>query len=133
MPDKAHKIKCECGHTISGDKAEAHRGNLLCPACFGKLRKKAETGNIRDRLAFRLYDTKVPYVDSRKDNDKYMAYIQDVYRLQMVFKKDALEHVGLSKHPKVEKIWIFAWEHGHSSGYDDVLNWLEELSDLMAE
>jgi hypothetical protein len=81
-----------------------------CPECDAK--RKAELCNskdIQDRIAGGYY------------NDKS----------HMQFKNDALEHVGLTNHPKAEKAFALAWEHGHADGYESVLNWLKEITDLV--
>lgn len=45
------------------------------------------------------------------------------------FKIDALKDVGLADHPKAEKIFSYAWEKGHSSGYHEVYVELRDLVD----
>ena len=61
---------------------------------------------------------------------KDIEYRGETGRLMDLFRKDALEDVGLSDHPKAEKIYNFAWDHGHSSGYSEIYYWLCDLSDL---
>jgi hypothetical protein len=104
-----------------------------CPKCEAK--RKAElckSKNIWDRINGGYYDDKS----------------------RMQFKNDALEHVGLTNHPKAEKVFKMAWEHGeffygylqymqrlrkqkendqnrHANGYGHFLCWLEELSVLL--
>ena len=51
--------------------------------------------------------------------------------LETQFSIDALADVGLTDHPKADKCFSFAWEHGHSSGYHEVYYWLEEIAELM--
>jgi len=58
------------------------------------------------------------------------SWNEEQRRLRSLFKKDALEEVGLSDNPKKDKIFDKAWDDAHSSGKIEVLEMLEELSDL---
>ena len=64
----------------------------------------------------------------KKETDKYHA---EQTRLEVLFKQDALEDVGLTGHPKADKAWALAWENGHSGGYPDVYSHLLEYADLL--
>jgi hypothetical protein len=52
-------------------------------------------------------------------------------RLNMCFKEDALKEVGLSNHPKSDKIYQMAWEKGHSEGLQAVYYALQELAKII--
>lgn len=58
-------------------------------------------------------------------------YQEDEARLAEEFKKDALEEVGLTGHPKADLVYSKAWEAGHSSGFSSVFYHLEDLSELV--
>lgn len=62
---------------------------------------------------------------------KEKAYDEEYRRLYFLFKKDALNDVGLIDHPKAEKVFSLAWEKGHSGGLNDVYCELGELADLL--
>ena len=47
------------------------------------------------------------------------------------FRSHALEAVELTAHPKADKAYALAWEHGHSAGYCDVLSYLVEFAELV--
>jgi len=49
------------------------------------------------------------------------------------FQKDVLEDVGLLGHRNAQRIYEFAWAHGHSAGLHEVYYWLLELSELFEE
>lgn len=49
------------------------------------------------------------------------------------FKLDALVACGISKHPKANSVFSMAWEYGHSSGFREVYNYLQDLSQLIKE
>jgi hypothetical protein len=85
---------------------------VTCPKCEEK--RKAElckSEDIRDRIAGGYYGN---------NDDKYAQFVDD-----------AIDYVGLTNHPKRNKIFGFAWEHGHADGYESGLCWLEELADLV--
>lgn len=52
-------------------------------------------------------------------------------RLTDLLKSDLESENGLVGHPKADVLWRIAWEHGHSSGYSDVINWYEDLVELV--
>lgn len=72
------------------------------------------------------FETCMKYYKEEQKN-----YKKKEIRLFELFKQDALEYVGLSNHPKKDKIFSFAWENGHSSGYRNVVAWLEEILDIV--
>jgi hypothetical protein len=47
------------------------------------------------------------------------------------FRNDALDSCGLTGHPKADRAWYLAWEKGHSSGFDAILEHLSDLSELL--
>jgi hypothetical protein len=55
-------------------------------------------------------------------------------RLVLVFKADSMAELGLAGIPaaKQDKAWEMAWDRGHASGLEEVLNELEELAELLA-
>ena len=36
------------------------------------------------------------------------------------FKQAALAELGLTDHPKADKLWVLAWEYGYSAGYQEI-------------
>jgi hypothetical protein len=59
------------------------------------------------------------------------AYREEESRLAEVFKADALAEVGLTGHPKADKVYSLATEYGHSAGFSEVMNYLPDLADLV--
>jgi hypothetical protein len=47
------------------------------------------------------------------------------------FKHDLAIENGIENHPKLDKLWEKAWEHGHSSGLSEVKYWFEDLIELI--
>lgn len=72
-------------------------------------------------------------IEKEKYDEKRKAYDEEDYRLEQEFKKNALEEVGLTNHPKADKIYAYAWQEGHSSGFSEVFNTLLELSELFLD
>ena len=64
-------------------------------------------------------------------NDMESAWRAEYRDLQAKFKALAFGYCGINEHPKRERAWSMAWDHGHSSGLNDVLHHLEELSELL--
>lgn len=52
-------------------------------------------------------------------------------RLQEMFQRDLLTHVGLIDHPKSNIAYRIAWEERHASGLQEVVDFMEELAELM--
>jgi hypothetical protein len=49
------------------------------------------------------------------------------------FFAEAIEAVGLTGHPKASKAFSLAYDYGHSSGYLSVLNYLDEIANLLRD
>jgi hypothetical protein len=50
-------------------------------------------------------------------------------RLNDLFKQDLFAILGITKHPKKDKIFAFAWELGHGSGPQEVANYAKDIVD----
>ena len=99
------------------------------------------------------FNTKVPYPKKEDfptkinckecghehENDEGIAnykeamrnYRDDHNRLQNLFRYVAIVDCGLKDNPKADKAYSMAWDRGHSSGYYEVLQNLEDLSELI--
>ena len=99
------------------------------------------------------YETKIPYeyeivpidedtmtvrearehTDRQKEMKKNHLALrrQDIYRLTVEFRKDLADEYGVTGHPKEPKLWNMAWEHGHSSGLEEVAMYYDELVELV--
>ena len=64
--------------------------------------------------------------------DEYNKKTNEVFR---DFKKALFDHYlpmpNKKTHPKAEKTFNLAWEHGHSSGYNEVELLFSELAELV--
>jgi hypothetical protein len=63
--------------------------------------------------------------------EKQKQYQEEDYRLNLQFQADLAEDFGVTGHPKVDKLFSLAWEHGHSSGYSDVYNYYSSFVELI--
>lgn len=52
--------------------------------------------------------------------DQRRRHHEEDARLRNLFREDLEAEAGLVGHPKAEKLFDVAWEHGHSNGYHDV-------------
>jgi len=113
--------------------------------------------SVRERLEAGEFRNKVPYL---LDEEVKNAYNQDIaeleaqlsaikerkkehersvraehndeqYLLTAELRRSLEEEFSMVGHPKAELLWEKAWEEGHSSGYDEVVNCYEELLDLV--
>jgi hypothetical protein len=103
---------------------------------------------VREKINAGHYENKLPYPDrvSKLKHDPatyqvlYTAYktAKDAYdresrRLMDEFKNDAISEVGLSGHTKAGRVYDFAWDQGHGSGLWSVMDWLEQIADLLLD
>lgn len=92
---------------------------------------------MRDRIIDREYVSKVElqYSYTSDERDKKLAdtkvWREDNRRLQAEFKKDLLEDLGLTGHPKAEDLYRIAWDNSHCGGYLEVYEFAEELAELL--
>ena len=47
------------------------------------------------------------------------------------FRRDLFRSLDIADHPKADKLYELAWEEGHSSGYEEVLNYAEDFVELL--
>jgi hypothetical protein len=53
--------------------------------------------------------------------------------LMRQFVHDVLEEYGILDHPKADKLYAIAWDHGHASGFEEVAYWVRELAELIKD
>jgi hypothetical protein len=62
-----------------------------------------------------------------RDSGKATNCLSAIYE----FKDDALECLELTNHPKAGLLFDLCWQHGHSSGYQEVWGYLLNWSELL--
>ncbi len=94
-------------------------------------------------LSKKAYDlTVLEAASMKKDKEEYdaavaavaelrKAYQNEVRACEDQFKIDLEVEYGLVGHPKADLLFSKAWEMGHSSGFGEVLNYYDELSELV--
>ena len=60
-------------------------------------------------------------------------YHDENTRLQTKFKEDALKEHGIEHNLKADDAYRLAWSYGHSSGLNEVYNYLGDLAELIRE
>lgn len=84
------------------------------------------------KLQFPTYEyTKNNKLSKEEVREMRKKWREDEYRLKQVFKQDALEELGLSKHEKADKLFEMAWEEGHSNGLGEVWIYMEQFAELI--
>jgi hypothetical protein len=86
-------------------------------------------------MDFNKYKTDLPWPSFKEPEykEKRRAYQAENTRIQQMFKEDALKETGLFGHPKADKAFHMAWDLGHASGYEEVVNYLRDLAELLIE
>lgn len=116
--------------------------------------------DVRSKIEAGFYNSKLPYpsrpkgpnrVSERTANgyrrladeveayeaalDEYRAaaalHRNDDARLVEQFRADLIEELGLTEHPKANLLYAKAWEMGHSCGLSEVVNYAEDLVELV--
>lgn len=67
----------------------------------------------------------IEYKEARK------KYNEEDNRIYLKFQEDAMKDVGLNTHKNADKIFWYAWEKGHSCGYQEVYNELIDLANII--
>jgi hypothetical protein len=71
------------------------------------------------------------------DEDVYKAhrkeYDAESAKLHQEFQNDLFEDYDVSDNPKRFKCFELAWEHGHSSGLEEVYNYFEDFVELIRD
>lgn len=76
--------------------------------------------------------TTVKDFDLEGFNKARSEYQADQRRLLGQFQEDCFQEVGISvMHSKADALWSLAWDHGHSAGYSEVLDRMDEFAELL--
>lgn len=82
-------------------------------------------------MNYEKYVNNLPYARFSIDAEKNAAYKMNDKKLYCDFKRDLLDELGVSNHPKADALFSLAWSYGHSAGYEEVFNYADELSQLL--
>lgn len=74
-------------------------------------------------------------VERIENSDSYIAaknaFNKEEQNIYDLFKDCLFEEFGVTNNPKREKCFSLAWEHGHSSGFNEVYNYFSEFVELI--
>ncbi|MEN6622406.1 MAG: hypothetical protein ABFD50_12745 [Smithella sp.] len=91
-----------------------------------------DTKNVTSENALKFAEALKQYEIDRADWDIKINIFRKKQRdMEAQFKEDVLEENGLSGHPKAGKVFLLAWQEGHSDGYQRVAEWVAELAELV--
>lgn len=88
---------------------------------------------VRERIKLEYYKTKLPY-PKRTDPDfreKRSAYQDDELRLGREFQSDLFAEYQVTNNPKAVRCYQLAWEYGQADGLNGVLDYFDELVELI--
>jgi len=108
--------------------------------------------NTRDNLAAGKYENTVSPTYEKKpvtddmtvrqarehtERQKQLAHDQrrasrtNEARMILLLRNDLAAEHGVAEHPKEQKLWDLAWDHGHSSGFGEIITYYEEFVELL--
>lgn len=90
----------------------------------------AENENIHNPRPNKRYFEQSGYTEEQYKEAREHYWQVEMERYRML-KNAMLEDAGLFNHPKAEKIWDYAYDQGHSSGWENVWFHLEELAGIV--
>lgn len=88
---------------------------------------------VLEKIVAGAYHSTTPFPAGYTNDDilARSAHWVDAARLRGVFRDDLLTEHGITGHPKAEKAFMMAWEHGHSSGYAEIAAYFSRLVELI--
>jgi hypothetical protein len=103
---------------------------------------RSEEDDIKKQMG--MFDHKIPLEDSKKKEREMKEQRESLRKRQRsiwsemsriredTFKNLLAEEYGVKRdHPKFDKAFSIAWEHGHSCGYNDVEIYFSEIAELL--
>jgi len=85
-------------------------------------------GNYSNQMTF---PTLRDFPDSEALKEARKAYATETRRLEAQFKTDLLAEYGVTDHPKADRCYSLAWEHGHAAGLAEVAGYFDEFVELI--
>lgn len=106
----------------------------LEPACLSRPRKPTlqnganskyvmQYGELLRQFELDIADYEIQQSKNREQSRKLTLVLED-------FIKDQSGLLDYVPKDKQDKVWNYAWQQGHSSGYNEVYNYLQELVEL---
>lgn len=89
--------------------------------------------NIKDYIPTKVYPYHIRILDKQNYQEMIDEYNKEEAQLFEKFKEAALKELGLHNHPKKDKIFGYAWQQGHSSGFNEVWIVLCDIAELFTD
>jgi hypothetical protein len=89
---------------------------------------------IRDNILNGKYTNDLPFGNDTKNpnwQDLREAYYAEEARLTALFKADLEEEYGTADNPKRDDLFKLAWDYGHSGGFSQIVNYYDDLYELV--
>lgn len=102
-----------------------HQGKLLFTGTMAQFRfrdeaKEFPNGRVTQQIV---------------DEDGFKAarstYYTEANALSKQFTEDLYAEFGVEDNPKRHDVYMIAYDHGHSAGYQEVYSWFQELVELI--
>ena len=104
-------------------------------ACIAEEKSGSGTGSITKSHLNQKYPNAL--IQEVLDEEAYRAHLKEYNdesaKLHREFRDDLFEDYGVSDNPKRFKCFELAWEHGHSSGLEEVYGYFGDLVVLIQD
>ena len=74
-----------------------------------------------------VFESRLPI----RTSEERRAYRAQEAELKQLFRVNLAQLHGLQGHPKEPLLFDIAWDHGHSAGYVEVLQYYDQFADLV--
>lgn len=69
--------------------------------------------------------------EKQRARDQRRLHGENESRMNKMLRDDLETEHGVVGHPKTDLLWTLAWDHGHSSGYGEVITYYEQFVELI--
>ena len=74
------------------------------------------------------------YEKKQSDHRDKLKIVQTAMgNIEAEFKAALAKELGLADHPKFDKLYSLAYEHGHSSGFSETAGYVNEFAELLRD
>jgi hypothetical protein len=92
--------------------------------------------DVKAKIAARAYEVPLPQETKNLSKDDRYKVMNDYHiacskMWNEIFRGDLEQEFGVVGHPKSKRLFELAWEHGHSSGLNDVYYYYSDFVELI--
>lgn len=87
--------------------------------------------DIYSKINKGTYTNLIKYAMAKTDVAQHTLWANEEARLYELFKSDLFANHGLTNHPKADLAFSYAWEDGHSHGYNEIACSFENYASLL--